>query len=95
MINNLFRTRLSRFAKNMNTSITVLDNPSFDNSVMGVSQDNKLIYSYESMVQEYMDDNHCEYEEAVEFIEYNTMRALDYMDRAPVVMRLAVEDLSQ
>lgn len=68
----------------------ILDNPSFDYSIVGYSLDGKLIYDYNKMVEEYFNDNKdsgIEYVDAIEFIEYNTMRALPYMgDRAPIIM---------
>lgn len=56
----------------------VLDNESYDNSIIGVTFEGGAIYSYERMVEEYMKDNDCTEEEAVEWIEYNTMRAIPY-----------------
>ena len=57
----------------------MLDNESYDNSIIGVTFDDRVIYSYERMVEEYMHDNECSEEDAVDWIEYNTMRALPYL----------------
>jgi hypothetical protein len=65
----------------------ILDNASYDNSIVGITFDNRLIYSFDKMIEEYMQENNCEDIEAVEWIEYNTIRALPYMgDKAPIIM---------
>lgn len=56
----------------------VLDNESYDNSIIGVSLDDRVIYSYEMMVGEYMRDNNCTEDEAMDWIDYNTIRAIPY-----------------
>jgi hypothetical protein len=65
----------------------ILDNASYDNSIVGITFDNRLIYSFDKMIEEYMQENNCEDIEAVEWIEYNTIRALPYMgEKAPIIM---------
>ena len=65
----------------------VLDNAYYDNSIIGTTLDGRVIYDFNLMVEEYMTDNDCSELEAVEWIEYNTMRAIPYMgDKAPVVV---------
>lgn len=59
------------------TSI-VLEDESYDNSIIGMTFDGAAIYSYDRMVEEYMRDNGCTEEEAVDWIEYNTIRAIPY-----------------
>lgn len=72
----------------------VLDSPSFDNSIVGITYgEQRLIYSLQRMIQEFMEENECSFEEAQEFIEYNTARALPYMGaHAPVIMMDMVLD---
>jgi hypothetical protein len=39
------------------------------------------------MVEELMEDEECSYEEAVEWIDYNTIRALPYAgENGPIIM---------
>jgi hypothetical protein len=65
----------------------VLDNPSFDNSIIGVaSGSGRVIYSYDKMVEEYMKDNNARDIDAIDWIEYNTIRALSYIgENAPII----------
>ena len=66
---------------------TFLDNPSFDNSIIGVaSGSGRLIYSYDKMIKEFMEDNNVRDIDAIDWIEYNTIRALSYMgENAPII----------
>lgn len=65
----------------------VFDNPSFDNSIIGITTDGKAVYDYEKMVEELMKDYAVSEQEAIDWIEYNTIRAIPYAgEMAPVVM---------
>jgi hypothetical protein len=56
----------------------VFDNMSYDGSIVGVTTDGRVVYDYDKMVEELMEDEQWSYEEAVEWIDYNTIRALPY-----------------
>ena len=63
------------------------ESPSFDSAIIGVDYFGRLIYDYEQMVIEFMETNNVSYEEAVEFIDYNTLRSLGYYkDNAPIIL---------
>ena len=64
----------------------LFDNPSYDNSIIGITTTGRLVYSYEDMVNEYMMDNSCTLEEASDFVSYNTCRAAEYEPNGPIVM---------
>ena len=67
----------------------IFDNHAYDNSIVGISNDGRIVYDYSSMVQEFMNDEDCSEEEAIEWIEYNTIRSLGYgkdKDRYPVIL---------
>lgn len=73
--------------KKLPVGASVFEDSSFDNSIIGVSLDGRLIYSFEKMVQEYMMDNNCDELCAIEWIEHNTLRALPYWgNKAPIVV---------
>ena len=72
----------------------ILDNHAYDNSIIGLTEDDRLIYDYESMIREFMEDEDCSYEEAQEWVDYNTMRALPYGGpKAPIIVSLTTKDL--
>lgn len=67
--------------------VVIFENESYDSALIGVTEDNRAVYSYEKMVQWYMEKNQCSEEDAIEWIDYNTIRALPYIgERAPIVM---------
>ena len=67
--------------------IQILHNYSYDDALIGVSEDGRAIYDFEKMVDWLMKEEDWTDEEAVEWIEYNTIRALHYMgDGAPIIM---------
>lgn len=76
-----------RLLDNGYDGIVVFKNDSYDDALIGVSHDNRAIYSFEKMVDWLCKRDGITREEAVEWIEYNTIRAIPYFgDRAPIVM---------
>lgn len=49
-----------------------------------IRESNRLIYSFELLVDALMEDNGLTYGEAVEWLEFNTIRACDYVSNAPL-----------
>jgi hypothetical protein len=66
--------------------VIVFDNPSYDCALVGVSEDGRAIYDYDKMVICLAVDGSISIEEATEFIEYNTIRALPYVENAPIIL---------
>ena len=65
----------------------VFDNMSYDSSIIGVTTDGRVVYDYDKMIEELMQDEEWSYEEAAEWIDYKTIRALPYAgDNAPIIM---------
>ena len=65
----------------------VFDNMSYDGSIIGVTTDGRVVYNYDMMIEELMQDEEWSYEEAAEWIDYNTIRALPYAgENAPIIM---------
>lgn len=56
----------------------LFDNPDFDNSIVGMTVDGNIIYDYDKMVQELVNDDNISYDDAIDFIEVNTIRGLEY-----------------
>lgn len=67
--------------------IKYLTNYSYDNALIGVSEDNRAVYDYGKMIEWLMQEEDWSMEEAIEWIDYNTVRALPYMgEDAPIIM---------
>lgn len=65
----------------------VFENPSYDSAIIGTSHDDRVVYSFDKMVECLMEEDGMSYEEAVEFIEFNTLRAIPYFGpNAPIVL---------
>ena len=65
----------------------VFDNPSFDNAIIGTDQDGRAVYAYDLMIEELMSDEGWSEEDAIEWIEYNTLRVIPYAgNMAPIVI---------
>jgi hypothetical protein len=81
---------LKDLLKELNYENTVVfDNPSYLNAIVGISDDGALCYSYEKMIKCLMEEDKMEYDDAMEFIDYNTIRALPYassMGVRPIVI---------
>ena len=71
---------------NLNPNAIKFTNPSYDTAIIGITQDGNLIYDYEKMI-EYLLDCMSE-EEAIDFIEYNTLGILPTIpiENRPVIL---------
>ena len=66
----------------------LLKDESYDSALIAVSDDFRAVYSYDKMVEWYMEKNGCSAEEAIEWIDFNTLRAIPYAGAmAPIVIR--------
>ena len=71
----------------------VFENPDYDNAIVGVTDEGNVVYDFWKMVNHLMEQDGMEMTEAVEFIEYNTIRALPYIgDGAPIIITM-LDDL--
>jgi hypothetical protein len=60
---------------------------SYDGSIVGVTTDGRVVYDYDKMVEELMSEEGWSYEEAAEWIDYNTIRSIPYAGPgAPIIM---------
>ena len=68
-------------------NVIYLTNYSYDNALIGVTDDNRAVYDFNKMVEWLVLTEGFEPFEAIEWIEYNTIRALPYMgDGTPIIM---------
>lgn len=67
--------------------VKYLTNYSYDYALIGVTVDGRAVYDYELMVEWLMNEEDCTYNEAVEWIDVNTLKSLPYMGSdAPIIM---------
>lgn len=66
----------------------VFENPDYESAMVGYDVNSgRIIYDYELMIEHLMEKDGMGYEEAMEFIDYNTVRACPYMgDKAPIIL---------
>lgn len=67
--------------------VIIFSGDSYDDALIGVSEDGRAIYDFDLMVEWLMNQDGMEEEDAIEWIEYNTIRSLPYVgEKAPIVM---------
>lgn len=65
----------------------VLESPDYLSAVVGVSDDGRVIYSYTRMLEHLVLTDGMTYEEAAEFVDYNTLGALPCMGKKrPIIL---------
>jgi hypothetical protein len=78
---------ICEYAEENNITINVFENPSYESAIIGLSYDERVIYDMDKMIMDLMIKESLSFEDALEFIEYNTLRALPYMgDGAPIIL---------
>lgn len=66
---------------------------SYDTALIGVTHDDRAVYDYDLMVEWLMEDQGFTEEEAVDWIDFNTIRALPYMGTdGPIVLHRFLEE---
>lgn len=67
--------------------VKYLVNFSYDDALIGVSHDGRAIYNFDLMIDWLMEKEGWSDIEAIEWLEFNTIRALPYMGKdAPIIM---------
>lgn len=64
----------------------LFENPNFDTAIIGVTVDGRVVYDYDKMVEHLATTDKISVDDAMEFIDYNTIRALPYVSNAPVIV---------
>lgn len=68
-------------------NVMVLTNYSYDDAFLGISHDGRAVYDYYKMVTWLVETQGFSEPDAVEWIDYNTIRALPYMGpAAPIIL---------
>lgn len=76
-----------RIINNGYNDVVIFENPGYVDAFIGISIDNRAVYDFNKMVACLMESDDMTEEEAMEFIEYNTIRSLPYYDDAPIIVR--------
>lgn len=67
--------------------VVILDNYSYDDALVGVTEDGRAVYDFDKMVSWLMQREGWSALEAIEWIEFNTIGALPYAgDAAPIIV---------
>ena len=68
-------------------SVAIFEDYSYDDALVGVTEDGRAVYDYDKMVDWLMAKEDMSQDEAMDWIEYNTIRALDYAGPdGPIIM---------
>ena len=94
MVNENLRNAIAAYCEEQGWEVEecplLLDDHAYDNSIVGITDDGRIIYDYDKMVEEFMNDEDCSEEDAIEWIEFNTVRALGYFgEHAPIIQTSA------
>ena len=66
--------------------IMIIDDDAYCESLIGVSSDMRAVYDRCIMIDEFAKHHECREDEAMEFIDFNVLRALPYYgNKAPIV----------
>lgn len=67
--------------------IKYLTDYSYDDALVGVTEDGRAVYDFDKMIEWLMEEEGWSDIEAIEWIEANTLRAIPYMgEGAPIIM---------
>ena len=67
--------------------VIILSSDSYDDALIGVTEDGRAVYDYDLMVEWLVKNSEMDETEAMEWIDFNTIRALPYAgEGAPIVM---------
>lgn len=91
---NMDIEELKKYLQSNYGGYAIFETPCFNDAIIGISENGNLIYSYEKMVeslaQEYIKSSSNEdeaYTDAMEFIDYNTIRTIPYMGEfKPIIL---------
>lgn len=84
------REELSEIMESMGYEDSIVfENPSYLNAIIGVNDTGQVCYDYDKMIECLMEEDNMDMEEAAEFIDYNTVRALPYCspsEKRPIII---------
>lgn len=79
--------------KEKHEGVVLFNNYSYETALVEINEDNRAVYDYNKMIEWLLNIQGFTYEDAVEWIEYNTIRALPYMgEKAPIIINRMEEE---
>lgn len=63
-----------------------------DEAIVGLTHDYRVVYDYEKLVKGLMTHDNLTEEQAKEWIDYNMIRSLGYVEKGPIVLYNLEED---
>lgn len=77
-----------KLVENGYDNVVYLTNYSYDDALIGCTHDGRAVYDYDKMVEWLMkEDPEWTCEDCIEWIDYNTIRALSYTDNdGPIIL---------
>lgn len=60
-------------------------NPNYASAIIGISTDGNIVYSYEKMVDYLIATDDMTYEDAVDWIDYDVIRSIPYIQKMGIV----------
>lgn len=66
--------------------VVYFSNGEYADAIIGVSSDNRVIYDYDKMVEWLVVNDNMTEEDAMEWIDYNPIRSIPYMEGSPIIM---------
>ena len=84
MINNELRDYIAE----EHEEAVVFNVPSYDNAIVGLSDEGRVIYDYDLMIKELTEETALTEDEAIQYIDYNTIRTLPYIEEQvrPIIL---------
>ena len=65
--------------------ILLIDDDAYCDSLVGVTDNGIAVYDKDIMVEEFAKHYNCSTEQALDYIEFNVVRALPYYENAPIL----------
>lgn len=83
---------LKAYLKEKYGGYSMFEPESYDEGIVGITEGGNLIYSYEKLAEMLILHDEMTYEDAIEWLDYNTVRTIPYMGEFQPVMLMEFPD---
>ena len=81
-----------QFGEEALDGVCMFENSGFVDAIVGFdAHHKKVVYDYEKMIECLMNEDGMTDEEAIEFLDYNTLRTVPYMENPPIIIMPILE----